>query len=655
MNNKAPEGLPQGITTRAALTYLPSTMREADRSVEFILSTEAPANVWSWERFDVIREVLVAEGVQLPANKQIPLQDSHDRSTVKSTLGSVREIRVENNQVVGRLYFARSAEAVEAFEKIKDGHIDSGSVGYSAEDALWIDEGQRYLHNGVEHAGPMQLTRSWSLKEYSLVAIGADPNAKARTEIISPETTGREAVDHNSEGEKNMDELKKPVEQPQTVDTEAIKREAVAAEQARASKITDICNRHNLNSEAARMIAEGVTIEAAQELVLKRLEERTVPVASANVEMGETHEVKERAAMIDGALIQILGREKVKNPAVGAESMRGITMTGIASRMLRQAGVNTDFMSKDEIVTRALSIRSNPSVPTLGAGNFSSLLANVAEKVLLTAWSYAPTTYQLWCKIGSLPDFKAAKRVQVSAAPDMLETPEFAEVKYGKMSDRGEDIQLVEYARRLVLTRQAIINDDLDYFNTLFTAFGARAGALTNKLPYAVLAANANLADGNPLFHTGHTANTAFSTTSAGVAVAAFGQMKALAESGEEMYLNVMPRFCLVGYANWVAARIAFESMGNSDADKSSAVINPFNGIQAVFDANITTNSGKQHYYVADPSSAPTVEVAFLNGRREPILIQEETSPILGVAFTGILDVTAKALQREGIYRNQGG
>ena len=657
--NKAPTGIPSGMITRSNILFSPNTFRESDNSVEFTLATEQPAKVWDWNRFDVVTEVIVASGVRVPKNGQVPLVDSHDRSTVSSIFGSVRDIRVEGDSVVGRLYFSSAPAAQEALAKVREGHLDSGSVGYEQTDSEWINENESKIYNGRSFQGAMLLTKVWNLKEFSLVAIGADSEAKARAEALEPETEtiSREAAKQNCKENENMENENKIVEQPQQIDTEAIKREVTAEEVKRSAGITDLCTRHGMTERAGEFIRAGKTLSDVQEIILDTIEKTTKSVSTGTIEVGAEHEEKERAAIVDAALIQIVGRGKVKNPAPGAESIRGVSMTAIAASMLRRSGINTDLMSKDEIVTRALSMRSSPSVPNLGIGAFPSLLSNVAEKVLMTAYNYAPTTYQAWCKIGSLPDFKAAKRVRMSAAPDLLLTPEFAEVQYGQMSDTGEDIALGTYSRRLVLTRQAIINDDLDYFNTLFTAYGSRAAALINRLPYAVLAANGNLSDGDALFDGAlHTANTAISTTSAGVAFQAFGQHKALSETGDEnMYLNAMPRYLLVGYANWVAARILFESLGSTESDKNSAVINPFNGLQVIFDANITTNTGKQHYYVADPSMSPTVEVAFLNGRREPTVMMEDTSPVLGVAFTALIDATAKALQRQGIYRNQGG
>ena len=74
--------------------YTPQSFREADDSVEFTLSTEQPALIFDFARFELVNEIIVSDGVIIPDNKQIPLIDSHDRGTVKNILGSVRDFKI---------------------------------------------------------------------------------------------------------------------------------------------------------------------------------------------------------------------------------------------------------------------------------------------------------------------------------------------------------------------------------------------------------------------------------------------------------------------------------------------------------------------------------------------------------------------------------
>jgi hypothetical protein len=640
------------LTTRA-IAPRPSTIRDDDRSVEFAISTEAPAVVFDWERYEFVPEVLLQSGMRAPGNGQVPFQDSHSTKSVADVLGSMRDLRQEGDITIGRAYFSRKQKAFDAWQDVKDGHITDVSVGYEVTKSAWIPDGQRQNIAGREYVGPLRVSQEWHLREVSLVAIGADHGAKVRTEP-NGHPAGKNNQEERMEKPENITPTAPPPAPAAVVDTEAIRAEAQKQERARITEIRKACAFDGCNDLAESAIADGSTPDQVRAAVLERLQKQAVSMASPRVEMGATDSEKFRAAARDALVMRAIGARAVATPAQGAEQMARISFLSLAQECLRRAGQNPAFLSKEEIYSRALGRRSSSSTPSLNSGDFSYVLADVATKAMMTGWNFAPTTYQMWCSIGDLPDFKAARRVRLSDAPDLLETIEGAEVQHGIMSDTGESVQLVTYARKLCITRQALINDDLGVFNAIFQAFGARAANLINALPYAVLAANANLADAVALFSTASTrlnqagsgGAISASTLAAGIA-AMFGQT---APQGSK--LNISPRFLLTGGGYKTQAEIVTGSVAMPDATFSEGVRNPFNTLIAVADANIPGNAW---YLAGDPMTNSTVEVAFLDGQRTPTLREEETSPILGMDFTAYIDATAKALDFRALYKNVGG
>lgn len=651
---KAPEGLREGINTRADILFVPDSVREDDNSVEFVLTTEYPATIFDWNRFEYVKEVLRADGVQLPSNKQVPLLNSHDRSRIENILGSVRDIRTEGDKVVGRLYFSKAPAAQEAFEKVKEGHLDSGSVGYSQEQSQWIDKDETVSYNGKDYSGPMLLTTAFALKEYSLVAVGADPFAKSREEapVIeakeepTQETTSREAVDNICK--ENTMENKTNIEQPQTIDTEAIRAEAVKAEQTRAAKISELCERHDVKEMASRLIAEGATIESAQDKILDTLAARTTAVANAvkpEIEMGKEAVEKMRDAATDGLILR--SGMRIEKPAEGANNFRGMGFTEIARECLELSGVSTRGMDKTKILERALSV-----------SDFSNVLANVANKSVMIGYQAAPSTWRLWAKQGILPDFKSSKRIKLSDAPDMLEVIEGDEIKEGVISDQGEAISLSTFARKLVITRQALINDDTGLFNSLFRAFGFRAANLIEATAYGILTNNAAMADGGNLFNTtavttagGH-ANMAASGAALSATTATAAEVAIMNQTGPNgMKLSLMPSMILTGSAYKIAASLLVNSTTDTTLT-GNANYNPFNELRAVASAHIP---GNKWYMIANPNQIDTVEMAFLNGKDTPTLYQvDNDGDILGRKFVGYIDIGAKALDFRGMFYNAG-
>ncbi|HUX15135.1 MAG TPA: DUF2213 domain-containing protein, partial [Phycisphaerae bacterium] len=152
---------------------------ESDRSFEAVLATETPVLVFDMWRWEMLEEILRMDGAVIPAAGQVPLCDTHDRTTIQKQLGSCRNIRVEGNQLVGR-NFISSAEQ-DAATKVKEGHVTDCSVGYRVLNSVDIEPGKTLEVNGEAYtagARPLRITTEWELSENSLCPIGADVLAK---------------------------------------------------------------------------------------------------------------------------------------------------------------------------------------------------------------------------------------------------------------------------------------------------------------------------------------------------------------------------------------------------------------------------------------------------------------------------------------------
>ena len=647
---KAPN-VPDGLVCRAKIDYKPSTINEEERSVDFVLSTEAPAMVFDWDRWEIVEEVIRADGVQLPSSNKIPLLDSHDRSGTEKILGSVRNIRREGRSVVGTLYFANKKEAIDNFEMIRDGHLDSGSVGYQQLDSVFIEKGAELDYNGDTYTGELLLTKSWALKEFSLVAIGADENAKVRTQA-QKEIDGQEAVEKISEV-PNMDEKITNQEQPQ-IDTEAIRAEAIKAEQERSAKITELCQKHSLANLCGELIRTGASIEKAQSAILEQLEKRSEPTTRAekpSIEMKADETDKFREAATDGLLLR--AGVRLQKPTAGADEFRKMTFKSLARECLRKQGINANRMSDTEALEMA--VRSG----TMGTSDFSNILDQSTLKAVSVGFDMARQTWRNWARAGNISNLEAARRVNLDDAPDMLLTPEGAEIVHGIIGDRGESIQLGTYARKLRITRRAMLADDLGLFQNIFVKFGARAGNLIDEIAYGIIEDNGDMADGEAIFKTtsdrGANLVTGSAVVSSSTLDAAY-QAIMNQEGSNGSKLGIVPRYLLVGPKNRVAASILTTSMhGYTGSDyvagTAGSMASPFSDIVPI----VTPHISNAFYLVADPNMADTVEVAFLDGRESPTVYSvDNDGDILGRTFVGYFDVGAAATDYRGMHKHNG-
>lgn len=182
-------GIHPGMTARAAV---PASVRAADPAtdegaktgMEWVLSTELPATVFDWERWEFVSEILLADGMEVPAAGQVPLLDSHSRYSVKDVLGHVTDFAAANvdgyQGKTGRVHFAADPASQEARQKVVDRHITDGSVGYQVLGSIWVPEGTEVAIDGRTFIGPVKVSRRWALREFSITPIGADVLAKVR-------------------------------------------------------------------------------------------------------------------------------------------------------------------------------------------------------------------------------------------------------------------------------------------------------------------------------------------------------------------------------------------------------------------------------------------------------------------------------------------
>jgi hypothetical protein len=165
--------------------YFGKSEIDFNEGIETIATTEAPALVVDWEKWQVVREVLPMRFMEAPNNDKVPLLDSHSRVAIEQVKGSARNFRIEGDQLICKTFISESETAVR--QKIKEGHIDSVSIGYMTGDSVDVPKGKTEVIEGVGYKNefdddyPMVVRKWWKTHELSLVAIGADEAAKFKS------------------------------------------------------------------------------------------------------------------------------------------------------------------------------------------------------------------------------------------------------------------------------------------------------------------------------------------------------------------------------------------------------------------------------------------------------------------------------------------
>ncbi|MFO1156632.1 MAG: hypothetical protein U1E43_07635 [Rhodospirillales bacterium] len=314
--------------------------------------------------------------------------------------------------------------------------------------------------------------------------------------------------------------------------------------------------------------------------------------------------------------------------------------------------MSTRGMTPFEIAGAALGLPDVTRAGWLTTSDFPSLLATTADKVLRTAYATVPRTFLPFSRQTTLPDFKPRTILQLGEAPQLLKVPEHGEIKFGVIGEGKETYQLATYARRIGMTRQMIVNDDLDGFGRMAQAFGVAAATLENDLVWEQITSNPAMGDGTALFHADHgnlvSPGTAISIDNLGIAMGKIQLQKGLDATTR---LNLQPKFLLAPVAKMTVARQYLTTI--TPALPTS--VNPYAGaLDVVVEPRLDANSLTAWYVVADPAQVDVIEYAYLDGQDGVRTETRQGWEIEGVEIKAVLDFAAKIIDWRGIAKNLG-
>ena len=656
--------------------------------------------MWDWERWDFVQEVLIADGMVLPASGRVPVLDSHNRGRCGDVLGSAGDfapVTVDGVKAAEcTVSFSGEPEGKSAAAKVREGHLTDVSVGYNVLESFWVPENEKQIIAGREFTGPVKVSTKWELRELSLTPIGADRYAKARsgapqnpkdhktkTEVSNMnkkmrallESRGLVATatvdeawayfrtmpeaDQDTLMRESTERAAEPPAQtaapatppaPAAPDADAARAEGQRAERQRVADITEACTMAGMPERAAAFISGGQAIDAVRAEILRAMGQQQQPLQQ-RIQAGADASEKLRAAAIDGLCLR--AGVKIEKPAPGAPDFRGRSLLRFAEECLGLAGVNTRTLTDREIAQRAFS---------LSTSDLPYVFANVAERVLVNAFAIAPTTWGIWTKRGDAANFKNMDRIKLSEAPDLDLIREGGEYKEADLSDAKETYAVKKYGKILTITWEAIINDDLGALTRIPQLFGNASARKINSVVYAILTANGNMADGYALFEEAHHANLAPTADKGVITTARLGKMRAAMRVQKDMKglqnLNIAPRYVILPAAQETDMDVILRSIADPSGT-NSGVANPFGAgsrtpLIPVVEGLLDATSAKAWYGAADPNQIDTIEVAFLNGQETPYLEEQEGFKVDGRQYKVRIVFGAKAIDHRGLYKNAG-
>ena len=430
-------------------------------------------------------------------------------------------------------------------------------------------------------------------------------------------------------------------------DTEAVATRAREAERDRVSTIYDLAGRLNLERGFAEdLVKRGVSVDESRRLILDQVaaksdETRTFPHVS--VPLGGRDERITRRDAVANALLHRYSPTLFQLDDA-ARQYRGMSLLELARESLTNAGVNTRGLSRDEVATRSLHSTSD----------FPEILSAVTNKTLRQAYETYPRTFMLFCRQVLATDFKAMNRVQLGEAPQLLEVGESGEFKRGTLGESKESYKVKTYGRVVAITRQTLINDDLDAFTRIPAMYGNSIAQLESDVVWGIITSNPAMADGNALFHTTHKnlagTGAALDVASVGAARAAMALQTGL---DKKTVLNIRPAFLIVPAALELKAE-QLVAQNLVPADSTKVVPQSIRTLSPISEPRLDAASPTAWYLAASPNQIDTIEYAYLEGQQGAYIETRNGFDVDGVEIKCRLDFGAKAIDWRGLYRNPG-
>ena len=592
---------------RRSAVMRPVSFNPDERTVEAVIATETPVR-----RRDArgdYQEVLPSAALaELPA-QGVPALDSHREGSARDVVGRVETVRREGASVVGTIRFSAADDVSGIMQRVADGTVAHVSAGYTV--AGWRD-GHDIDRRRTRTA------RSWALREVSFTAFPADRNARIRTTGVTT--------------------------MPETIESETPSPDAATVERTRRSEIRTICRGAGLSGELADdMIDSNCTLDEAKAAAFDAMQSRTRSAPRIRVHGTPDNDDPTviRRRQSDALAYRMGGMDDL--PKDAAPHMDA-SLLDMARGSLERAGIATRGLSRDEVLSRSAAHTTS---------DFQLIVADAAHRTVKARYTAARSELKPLARKRTLSDFRPSTAVQVGGMGRLKPIAENGEITHTTLVEDGESIRLTTFARGLNVTRELLVNDDLNLLGDMASQFGTAAAQTEADELTTCLLSNPDMSDGVPVFDPSRgnvetqpiglgDPGALEALSSARLAMRKFTDMDGVTP------LGLKPKYLVCGPELETAAESLLAELQPTSTD----AVNVFAGkLQLVIEPRI---EGKQWFVFADPRRLAGMQYAHLAGAEGPQVQRSEAWDTLGLRFRCYLDFGCGWLDWRAAYFNPG-
>lgn len=615
----------------------PGSYDPVNNTIEVTWTTGAPVlrqPPWGEEYI----EELDLAGARLERLNQVGVLLAEHEQDVRAVIGRVipGSVSISDGTGVAMVQLSDLPEDQPVVQKVVKGLCPGISVGYR----VYRED----VYGATETEPARVIVRDWEPYELSVVALPADAGARVRS---------------NQEA-KQMDNIEKvePVAAAATPgeDLDKARAEAAMAERRRVAGIIEAATKLGLRDRADDLIREGVSLEEARKRLidLKAAQDEKAGVTTVHVTRDEGE------ARAQGMVEYLLHRADPQLfPLTDkARLYIGASLLDMARESLQARGLDPRGLTRVEIAEMALRPADGGFRVRAGAlstSDFPYLLGAVSGKMLRKAYEEAPNTFKAWCGQRTVPDFKPVKEIMLSGAPDLPALSEGAEYTYGTLEESQETWSLATYGVIIAITREALLNDDLQGFAKVPRALGQAAARKESDIVYGLLTSNPTMSDGKTLFHADH-GNLATGANVGAPSVATIAEarraMRVQKDLNGTTVLNLVPKFIIVPAA--LEATVA-QLLSQIQASQATNVVPAFiQSLTPIVEPRLDAASETAWYLAADPVQVDTIVYGYLEGQTGPYVETKAGWEREATEIKVRHDFGAGVIDFRGLYKNPG-
>jgi hypothetical protein len=556
--------------------------------------------------------VLDLAGMDL-SNQSIPILFGHDAS-LESVVGQATAVTTDGSQlIVEGTVLGVSDTAQRVLELARRGMRFQASVGADVGRIENIQAGESVQVNNRTFSGPVSIVRGSALRETSIVLMGADGATSA--------SIAAQEVDMADTATQTPDETKVSAEATAPVAVEAVKpepKEAVNMDEIKAELLKEIKAELLADVRASRPAAPAVHVVAKTDANDPKVV--TAALCMAGGLQGVEKQYDERT---------LEAAHKRRNDV----SLSQVVLAAARANGYASEGHKITESNCREVLRAAFATH-----------NIGNILSSTYGKFLLDGFTAVEQTWDQIAGVRSVSDYKTITGVRLNGGFEFTEVANDGELQSADASDETRTIKAKLYGRLSSITMVDLVNDDLGALTQVSSRLGYGAAIGLNKAFWKEFEAD------NATYFSKETAaaGNALSLTSLGTATKGFRKLK----NPDGNPLGIPPSVLLVPVDLEIpAAELMSSSLLITGSDTVRGNANVMSGRYRVVSSSYLT-SATSWWLAADPRALPAMEVAFLNGNRQPTVESADADfSTLGIMVRGHWSWGVAKAEKNACYR----